>query len=113
MSSQADQSCVATDKTPLLAANGEEGNAQLRASISHYNDLITSNLDTFKSRNSDVKAEIVDTHVAFDEAITNPTEYGAPDALCYNGDGKSCVSVIAPPVTAILAGPGLDRDSID
>jgi hypothetical protein len=93
VSPSANHSCIATDKTPLLAANGEEGNAQLRASISNYNELIASNLDTFKSQNSGVKAEIVDTHVAFNEAINNPTKYGAPDALCYDGDGKSCVSV--------------------
>jgi phospholipase/lecithinase/hemolysin len=68
-----------------------ENAAPLSAAIASYNTLLASGLENFKAgRNVTVK--LVDTHVPFNEALDNPTEYGAPDATCYNADGVSCVS---------------------
>ena len=70
--------------------------APLSAAIASYNTLLASGLENFKAgRNVTVK--LVDTHVPFNEALDNPTEYGAPDATCYNADGVSCVSRQLPP----------------
>ncbi|KAF6816540.1 fungal cellulose binding domain-containing protein [Colletotrichum sojae] len=80
-----------TQKTPLMLANGADSNAQLAAAIKQYNDLIVSNLAAFKAKNAGVTSWIVDTTPAFDEAINNPTAYGAPDATCFNADGVSCL----------------------
>ncbi|TEA16249.1 Acetylesterase [Colletotrichum sidae] len=80
-----------TQKTPLMLANGADSNAQLAAAIAQYNDLIADNLAAFRARNAGVTSWVVDTAAAFDEAINNPTAYGAPDATCYNADGVSCL----------------------
>ncbi|WYZ43343.1 hypothetical protein EsH8_VI_001042 [Colletotrichum jinshuiense] len=80
-----------TQKTPLMLANGADSNAQLAAAIKQYNDLIVSNLAAFKTKNAGVTSWVVDTTVAFDKAINNPTAYGAPDATCYNANGLSCL----------------------
>jgi hypothetical protein len=77
-----------------MIRQGAESNAMLVKSITHYNSQIATRLKTFKSKNSGVKAIVVDTSVAFKKAIKSPQNYGAPDALCYNADGKSCVSQI-------------------
>ncbi|CAH0053728.1 unnamed protein product [Clonostachys solani] len=80
-----------TEKSPLMLENGEESNKMLAATIEQYNDLISSSMESFKSKNSGVTSWIVDTAPAFNEAIDNPTRYGAPDATCYNEDGTSCL----------------------
>jgi phospholipase/lecithinase/hemolysin len=38
-----------------------------------------------------VTAQLFDTTPTFDTVLNNPTAYGAPDATCVNGDGKSCL----------------------
>ncbi|KAF5679412.1 cellulose-binding GDSL lipase acylhydrolase [Fusarium heterosporum] len=80
-----------TELTPMMISQGSDSNALLVKSITHYNSQITSRLKAFKKTNSGVKGIIVDTSIAFKKAIANPTAYGAPDALCYNEDGKSCL----------------------
>lgn len=78
---------TATDRSPLMLDNA----APLSAAITSYNTLLASGLANFKAGRN-VTAKLVDTHVPFNEALDNPTEYGAPDATCYNADGVSCVS---------------------
>ncbi|SPJ72286.1 related to cellulose-binding GDSL lipase/acylhydrolase [Fusarium torulosum] len=80
-----------TELTPTMIRQGAESNAMLVKSITHYNSQIATRLKTFKNKNSGVKAIVVDTSVAFKKAIKSPQNYGAPDALCYNADGKSCL----------------------
>jgi phospholipase/lecithinase/hemolysin len=74
-----------------MLANGEASNIQLENTISFYNNLISTSLASFKSKNSGVTSWVVDTTAPFNEAINNPSRYGAPDATCYNSDGKSCL----------------------
>jgi hypothetical protein len=78
-----------------MISQGAESNAMLVKSITHYNSQIATRIKTFKSKNSGVKAIVVDTSVAFKKAIKSPQNYGAPNALCYNADGKSCVSQVS------------------
>lgn len=75
-----------------MIKQGPDSNAMLVKSINLYNSKIASKLQAFKQANSGVKAVIVDTSVSFNKAIKNPTAYGAPDATCFNNNGKSCVS---------------------
>ncbi|KAM0218116.1 hypothetical protein ACHAPQ_004431 [Fusarium lateritium] len=79
-----------TELTPLMISQGAESNAMLVKSITNYNSQIATRLKAFK-KNSGVKAIVVDTSVAFKKAIKSPQNYGAPDAVCYNADGKSCL----------------------
>ncbi|KAF4457697.1 cellulose-binding GDSL lipase acylhydrolase [Fusarium albosuccineum] len=80
-----------TDLSPMMLQQGSESRALLVKSIELYNSHLTSKLNAFKAANSGVKATIVDTSVAFNKAINNPTAYGSPDATCYNSDGVSCL----------------------
>lgn len=75
----------------MMLEQGRESNAQLRSSIRLYNKLLNSGLKTFRKSNPSTKAILVDTSVAFKKAIDHPKSYGAPDALCTNPDGESCV----------------------
>ncbi len=81
----------AIDKTPSVLKQPAESRAQEAAVIKRYNDLITARLSNFTAANSGITAKIVDTAVPFNTALENPKEYGAPDAACYNSDGKSCL----------------------
>lgn len=71
---------------------GEENTSRLITAIGLFNDHITSKLRAFKKANRQAKITLVDTSRAFNTAVKNPTAYGAPDALCINPDGVSCVS---------------------
>lgn len=59
--------------------------------ITEYNDMLASGLANFTSVNNGVTAKLIDTSVAFQTAIDDPTAYGAPNATCYNSDGTSCL----------------------
>ncbi len=69
----------------------EGSRAQEAIVIKQYNDLIASKLANFTTTNSGVTVKIVDTAVPFNTALGNPKAYGAPNATCYNSDGKSCL----------------------
>jgi phospholipase/lecithinase/hemolysin len=80
-----------TQKTPSLIGQGEQAVSLISGAIGVFNDLVASGLEDFVSANTGVTAKLVDTTAAFNEAIENPAEYGAPDATCFNGDGTSCL----------------------
>ncbi len=82
---------IAIQRTPAVAANGPDVQAAGLVSINKYNAAIAARLATFKSVNTGVTATIVDTAVPFNQALDDPTTYGAPDALCYKEDGNSCL----------------------
>ncbi|KAF5565805.1 cellulose-binding GDSL lipase acylhydrolase [Fusarium phyllophilum] len=80
-----------TELTPLMIQQAAGSNALLVKAIKLYNSKLTSKLSAFKKANSGAKTLLVDTSVSFKKAINNPKAYGAPDATCYNSDGKSCL----------------------
>lgn len=75
-----------------MISEGEDAVALLAAGIDEFNGIIESSLADFTAANTGVTAKIIDTAVAFNTAIDDPTSYGSPDATCYNADGVSCVS---------------------
>lgn len=77
--------------TPTWLSHSKSDIATIKAVISTYNSLLASHLTTFTAKNVDVTAKVIDTIVSFMEALNNPTKYGAPNAACFNGDGKSCL----------------------
>ncbi|KAH7244512.1 Aldehyde/histidinol dehydrogenase [Fusarium redolens] len=80
-----------TELTPLMIQQGTDSNALLVKAIKLYNSKLASKLSAFKQANSGVKTLLVDTSVSFKKAINDPKNYGAPDATCFNNDGKSCL----------------------
>ena len=82
---------TAIDKTPSVLQQPAESRAQEATVIKQYNELIAKRLAAFTTANLGTVAKIVDTAVPFNSALENPKEYGAPNATCYNGDGKSCL----------------------
>lgn len=60
--------------------------------VATYNNFLSSRFKTFESKNSGLRTRLIDTSKSFNEALDNPTDYGAPNNMCHNNDGKSCVS---------------------
>ncbi|KAM7192395.1 hypothetical protein V8F20_008855 [Naviculisporaceae sp. PSN 640] len=77
--------------TPAVAANGPEVQANEARSINKYNTALASRLASFVQQNAGVDARLLDTWVPFNQALENPTRYGAPNATCYNADAVSCL----------------------
>ncbi|KAI1259284.1 carbohydrate esterase family 16 protein [Xylariaceae sp. FL1019] len=75
----------------LAPAFQYEETASLISDIESYNLELSSRLATFKSSHSDVTATLFDTAPTFNTVISNPTAYGAADAVCIAGDGTSCL----------------------
>ncbi|KAL2174104.1 carbohydrate esterase family 16 protein [Thermothelomyces heterothallicus CBS 202.75] len=79
-------------RTPAVLLNNSPENQKAEAlAVDKYNEALAANLEAFTDKNSGITARIVDTGVPFNTALDNPTDYGAPDATCYNSDGKSCL----------------------
>lgn len=70
---------------------GADADAQEAAAITEYNGLLASNLASFTASNTGVKANLVNTTIAFQTAIDNPQAYGAANATCYDDDGTTCL----------------------
>ncbi|KAI0447318.1 carbohydrate esterase family 16 protein [Xylaria telfairii] len=79
------------DRAPAILYQSADRVASLRSDIKTYNAGLASRLAAFKSKHSDIKARLFDTAPTFTTVLDNPTAYGAPDATCVNGDGKSCL----------------------
>ena len=82
---------LAIDKTPLMLDQSSDARSLENTTIYEYNSLIASRLANFTSTNPGVTGKIIDTSIPFNQAIASPKEYGAPNATCFNGDGKSCL----------------------
>ncbi|KAJ4326743.1 hypothetical protein N0V84_002863 [Fusarium piperis] len=80
-----------TDLTPTMLNQGQENTSRLISAIALFNQHLTSKLRAFKKTNRQAKITLVDTSRAFNKAVKDPKAYGAPDALCINPDGVSCL----------------------
>ncbi|KAL1866429.1 hypothetical protein VTK73DRAFT_4734 [Phialemonium thermophilum] len=80
-------------KTPMMLAQAKSAQTQEQAAIAQYNQALADRLAAFAATATAgaVTAKVVDTTVPFNTAINDPKAYGAPDATCYNSDGKSCL----------------------
>lgn len=74
-----------------MIAEGASTVATQKAAIAKYNALLASRLEDFLEVNCDAKGKLIDTVAPFEQAVKNPTQYGSPDATCYNADGVSCL----------------------
>ncbi|TDZ36739.1 Acetylesterase [Colletotrichum spinosum] len=83
--------CAPQDLTPLFISQGTATTAKVAAAVKLYNNILKTNFDKFKASHPAAKAWLVDTAVAYETALNNPTGYGAPDATCTNEDGYSCL----------------------
>ncbi|KAI0486343.1 carbohydrate esterase family 16 protein [Xylaria cf. heliscus] len=79
------------DRAPAIIYQSATSVASLQSDIKTYNAELASRLATFKSKHSDVTAQLFDTTPTFTTILNNPTAYGASDATCVNGDGTSCL----------------------
>ncbi|KAH8700654.1 hypothetical protein BGW36DRAFT_291920, partial [Talaromyces proteolyticus] len=78
-------------RTPVFIDRGSEAVSQDAAAIAKYNSLLQTHLSNFLSSHADARAKFIDTQHPFDQALDNPTAYGAPNATCVNWDGYSCL----------------------
>lgn len=78
-------------RTPELLAENATAQATTAYTVSSYNQLLNQGANRFTKHNKDINAILFDTTPSFDVALNNPTAYGAPDAICYSGDGVSCL----------------------
>ncbi|KAI1111344.1 hypothetical protein F5Y14DRAFT_425680 [Nemania sp. NC0429] len=79
------------DRAPAILYQPADRVASLRSDIKTYNAQLASRLAAFKAAYRDVTARLFDTTASFSAVLDHPTAYGAPDATCVSGDGKSCL----------------------
>ncbi|KAK6200653.1 hypothetical protein LQW54_009696 [Pestalotiopsis sp. IQ-011] len=70
---------------------GQASLDDLVSNITAYDDALDTRLETFKSANSAVTAQLIATEASFEAVLSDPTAYGATDATCSNTDGTTCV----------------------
>lgn len=73
-----------------MRSNGSDL-TKLASVVKLYNSIMAKNLVNFKREHCGVKAWLVDPGVAYHEALNHPEKYGAPDDMCENTDGVSCL----------------------
>lgn len=78
-------------RTPELLAENTTAQGTTAYAVSSFNQLLTQGAERFNKCNKDTNAILFNTTPSFNEALDNPTAYGAPDATCYSGDGVSCL----------------------
>ncbi|KAF3026321.1 hypothetical protein G7054_g9609 [Neopestalotiopsis clavispora] len=79
------------NNAPSFLYSSESSLANLVSNITAYNDALETRLDTFKSANSAITAQVIATEASFEAVLSDPTAYGATDATCSNTDGTTCV----------------------
>ncbi|KAK4184756.1 GDSL lipase/esterase [Podospora australis] len=79
------------DRVPQIAQQSAAGRAKIMANVNSFNSQLASRLQVFQQNNKNVTAVVVDSAPPFIAAISNPRQYGAPDATCLNRNGKSCL----------------------
>ncbi|KAF2096922.1 hypothetical protein NA57DRAFT_78512 [Rhizodiscina lignyota] len=79
-------------KTPLAVVNytSEERDA-LSAGCDEFNNDLDTYAKSFGGKHPDVTYHIYDPNPAFTDIIDTPKQNGAPDSLCFNPDGTTCL----------------------
>ncbi|KAF7959751.1 hypothetical protein EAE96_001360 [Botrytis aclada] len=80
-----------TNKTPKILALNSTTQAEYASSIAAWNTLVKNTATAFQSQRSGTTVKLIDTSIPFNTAFSNPTAYGAPNAVCYNTNGVSCL----------------------
>ncbi|TGO54115.1 hypothetical protein BCON_0112g00090 [Botryotinia convoluta] len=80
-----------TNKAPRVLALNSTAQAAYASSIAAWNTLVKNTATQFQSERSGTTVKVIDTSIPFNTALSNPTAYGAPNAVCYNTNGVSCL----------------------
>ncbi|CCD43789.2 carbohydrate esterase family 16 protein [Botrytis cinerea T4] len=80
-----------TNKTPRVLGYNSTAQAAYPSSIAAWNTLVKNTAAEFQSERSGTTVKVIDTSVPFNTALSNPTAYGSPNAVCYNTNGVSCL----------------------
>ncbi|KAM0153470.1 hypothetical protein ACHAQE_007658 [Botrytis cinerea] len=80
-----------TNKTPRVLGYNSTAQAAYASSIAAWNTLVKNTAAEFQSERSGTTVKVIDTSVPFNTALSNPTAYGSPNAVCYNTNGVSCL----------------------
>jgi phospholipase/lecithinase/hemolysin len=59
--------------------------------VEQYNAALKERVEKFAKANAGVKVAVVDTTAPFMEAISNPKEFGAENATCFDESGTRCL----------------------
>jgi len=79
------------DRAPShLDASGVP-NASIASFVSAWNDELNLTAQNFGQGHPSSSITLVDAHAAFTVVLDNPAGYNAPNASCWNNDGKSCL----------------------
>ena len=78
-------------KTPLMLTESASAQSSEAAVISTYNSELITKVAAFQADNTGSTTWIYDTQTPFNDAIADPTAYGASNATCTNTDGTSCL----------------------
>jgi phospholipase/lecithinase/hemolysin len=82
---------IAVWRAPLLLAESPEDQIRLKDLFDRWNIALKSGLDAFAAAHPDATVRLTDFEPISLEALNNPTKYGAPNDLCTNMDGTSCL----------------------
>ncbi|KAB8296449.1 hypothetical protein EYC80_009190 [Monilinia laxa] len=80
-----------TNKSPKILARNSTVQATYIASIASWNAFVKNVAADFQSERSGTTVKVIDTSIPFNTAINDPTSYGAPNSVCYNTNGVSCL----------------------
>ncbi|KAI9148870.1 Acetylesterase [Paramyrothecium foliicola] len=78
-------------RSPFVLALTPEDQTRLGGLFDRWNSALVSGIDAFAKAHPDAVVRLIDSKPPFLEALNNPTKYGAPDNMCYNSDGTSCL----------------------
>lgn len=78
-------------RTPQLIGESAAAQEAMASDVDRFNEAIREGIRDFAHHNREATVWLLNTTKIFNEALDNPTAYGAPNALCYNSNGVSCL----------------------
>ncbi|KAF2756140.1 hypothetical protein EJ05DRAFT_91232 [Pseudovirgaria hyperparasitica] len=79
-------------RSPLVLRTSDAPSRALEDSvIATFNSTLSTAARQFATTHADAHVYVVNTTPAFATALDHPEVYGAPDATCFNEDGRSCL----------------------
>ncbi|KAK6535440.1 hypothetical protein TWF694_001900 [Orbilia ellipsospora] len=80
-------------KTPMVLAYNTTVQKNWHKAVTVFNDVLDAKYNEVKDQPNmdDSQFWYYDTTGIFNQAINDPTAYGAPNATCFNSDGTSCL----------------------
>ncbi|ETS82703.1 hypothetical protein PFICI_04579 [Pestalotiopsis fici W106-1] len=79
------------EKTPDVLSKNATVQEGYRTAVESFNSLLQSKHEDFATAHPQAKTWLLETGPLFNQALNDPQAFGAPDAVCYNSDGISCL----------------------